>query len=248
MEIESDIIQAVSKIANDCNLSGPDAILVRPGLIFASGHDKGGYFFIKATGRDGVKAQNPLLHEAGHLVRLYNEKALGVGLDLVGELDRVSKLVDKSISEQGILGDNYLELCSLLFEKSASEELIGCYFGMDLNDQDALVQARQAKSPKTLLVFRGKLQEWEERIRNVIHSPEGVDYATIYLDFSRKIGKFYGGIIGHILAEEKANPRVVMLHDSTKLFESITSLSVQDRFPDNLESFFQGTKLLGFPV
>lgn len=248
MNIESDILQAVSKIATVCNLRGPETIMVRSGFIYASGYDEQGYFFVKSTGRDCVKAQDPLLHEAGHLVRLYSEKTLGVGLGLVEELDRVSKLVDKSISEQGILGDNYLTLCSLLFEKRASEELIGCYFGMDLNDQGALAQATQARSPKTLLVFREKLHEWEKIIRDAMHSPEGVNYATIYLDFSGKIGKFYGGIIGHMLAEEQANPRVIMLHDSTKFFESITGLAAQERFPDNLESFFQGTKLLVSPV
>jgi hypothetical protein len=249
MNAELKIAKAVSQVANRCNVGAPSSIVIRNGPRYASNFDKktGAYVFYQPIGNQNTKAQDPFLHEAGHLVRRYNERTLGVGLGLKEELNRVSEIVDKTVDEHGVLGEYYLNLWSLMFENHLSAELIGSYFGMDFDDQDSLTQARNSKSSETLRIFKQFQQEWRQEIIKISNSKEGVKRAITYLKFAEKGGKTCGIIIGHILAIEGANPRGVMLHDPTRLLTSVKKLTEQDSFPENLEEFLRGTKVLGIP-
>lgn len=246
MVIELDISKAVRQVASLCGVEEPVGIVTRSGWRYASGYDPktDEFFFVQASGGEKVKAQNPFLHEAAHLVRLHQERTAGAGSGLVQELDRISKIVDESIERQGVLGEHYFEIWRLLFAKHASDELIGCFFGMDFDDQDALAQARSKRSLQTLNLFSEFLQGWDEEITTISNSSDSVDQVIPCLKEAENGGKIFGGIIGHILAEERANPRFVMLLDSTKLFTSIEKLAAESSFPENLESFFQETELL----
>ncbi len=250
MNTEMNIAEAVRIVSTKCNVEGPKDVTVRIGTNYASGYDKRSQqlYFERPVDAEPVKAQNPFLHEAGHLVRLHNQRILGVGHGLVEELDRVSKLVDTSANDRGVLGEHFFKLWSLWLEKHASDELVGCYFGMDFDDQDVVTQAVDARSLATLDVFRKFQQEWKKEIEEKSDSPLFVNQYKTYLDFAMRGGKNCGGMLGHILAVEGANPRGVMLHDPTKLFASIEKLSTEMSFPANLESFLQGTKLLGIPA
>jgi len=246
MNTELDITQAVRQVAGLCGVEEPVDIVIRTGCSYASGYDPrtDQFFFVQASDGKEIKAQNPFFHEAGHLVRLYQERTSGAGSGLEQELDRISKIVDESIERQGVLGEHYFELWRLLFGKHASDELIGCFFGMDFDDQDALVQAGNGRSLQTLNLFSEFLQGWDEEITRISNSGDSVDQAILHLEAAKNGGKIFGGILGQMLAEERANPRVIMLLDPTKLFDSIEKLATESSFPENLESFFQETELL----
>jgi hypothetical protein len=243
---KSEVELAVSSLAAACNLQGPSNISIRQGASYSSGYNEiVGYYLVNGCEGRHVRGQDGIYHESAHLVRLYNEKELNIGLN--GELDRVSRLVDDDI-EKGILGENYLRLCSLMFSKGASEEIVGCYFGLDREKEEALLGANEGKSQKTLIDLERKLNEWRIELEKPVRAfeewgekglPIIIPKIKSILHYSKNLGKIYGGILGNWLVAEQVTEREVMLHDASKLLGVIKDLVAKDEFPRDLADFMR---------
>jgi hypothetical protein len=81
MNAENEVHRAISNLAGACGLEGPSSVLVKQGTDYGSGHnERDGYYFTDSGGKRYIRGQDAIEHEAAHLVRLYIEKELGIGL------------------------------------------------------------------------------------------------------------------------------------------------------------------------
>ena len=242
MNREQEVVQVISNLATQCRLEGPTNISIQQGANYGSGYTaEQGYYFVDPLTDRYVRGQDGLSHEAAHLVRIYNEKKLGIGLD--SELDRISRLVDVDI-QGGFLEENFVHLNSLLFSKGVSDEFVACYFGVDRDKTEALDGAGEHKSEQAIIVLRKKLGEWKEYVHTITTKRVRIDDKRISeiktcLDYSKSLGKFYGAIVGNWLVGEHVTQREVMLHDSSKLFEMLQSFVVSETFPEDLAEFMR---------
>lgn len=252
MGINHEICRAVSDLARECDLGGPSDISLGPGDGYGSGYnERDGYYFVDCGGERYVGGQDAIVHEAARLVRCYNEKELGIGLDW--ELEGASKLVDNDI-RQGRLGESYTALCLLVFSKSVSEEFVACFFG---RGKEALNGVNERKSPEALVLLGRKLEEWKTEVRGLFElrkKPGIVSSKTVStltsevktcLNYSAGMGKLYGAILGNWLAGEQISSREVILHDSSKLFKMLEDLVALDEFPENLVDFIREKGVFG---